>query len=97
LPTWVRWILVLVAAFLGATVVSTLLLLRCAPDTPADAAGEPYRPPASPDDSAAAVRAEMRNVDYHVDPDIVLQIRYLRGELVPSRGDAPVTFEDGRS
>jgi hypothetical protein len=39
----------------------------------------------------------MRNVDYHVDPEIVLHIRYLRGELVPSDDDGPPVFEDGSS
>ena len=39
----------------------------------------------------------MRNVDYHVDPDIVLHIRYLRGELVPARRGEPPVFEDGHS
>ena len=39
----------------------------------------------------------MRNVDYHVDPDIVLQIRYLKGALVPERKGEPPVFEDGRS
>jgi hypothetical protein len=97
LPTWGRWILLITAAFLGATVVSTLLLLQCAPGSAASNQVEPYRPPASPDDSAATVRAEMRHVDYHVDPDIVLHIRYLRGELVPLRDGEPAVFEDGRS
>jgi hypothetical protein len=36
-------------------------------------------------------------VDYHVDPDIVLHIRYLKGEMIPARADAPPVFEDGRS
>jgi hypothetical protein len=91
-----RWVLVLLAALAGATVLSTLLLLHCAPDG-AGADTLPYRPPARPDDSSATVRAEMRNVDYHVDPDIVLHIRYLRGELVPARPDDPPVFEDGAS
>lgn len=95
--TWGRWILLIAAAFVGATLVSTLLLLQCAPGSAASNPVEPYRPPPSPDDSAAAVRAEMRNVDYHVDPDILLHIRYLRGELVPSRDDKPPVFEDGNS
>ena len=93
--TWGRWFLVALAALIGATLVSTLLLLRCAPNGSSTAVG-PYTPPSSPDDSSQTVRAEMRNVDYHVDPDIVLHIAYLRGELVPSRG-APAVFEDGRS
>ena len=84
------------AALIGATLVSTLLLLQCAPGSSSRAAPT-YTPPPSPDDSARTVRAEMRNVDYHVDPDIVLHIRYLRGELVPSRDSEPAVFEDGDS
>ena len=91
--SWGRWILVALAALIGATLVSTLLLLQCAPSSPSADAAEPFEPPASPDDSAATVRAEMRNVDYHVDPDIVLHIRYLRGELIPAE-DVLRTFRD---
>jgi hypothetical protein len=93
---WGRWFLVALAALLGATVVSTLLLLQCGPSGPSAASVGPYTPPSAPDDSATTVRAEMRNVDYHVDPDIVLHIAYLRGDLVPARS-APAVFEDGRS
>ena len=39
----------------------------------------------------------MRNVDYHVDPETVLHIRYLRGELVSARRGEPPVFEDGNS
>jgi hypothetical protein len=95
--TWGRWILVIVAVLIGSTLLSTLLIMRCAPETPVATATEPYRPPVSPSDSSATVRAEMRNVDYHVDPDIVLHIRYLKGEMIPARADAPPVFEDGRS
>ena len=95
--SWARWTLLILAALVGSTLLSTLLLLQCAPTAPDTADRDPYRPPTSPADSAATVRAEMRNVDYHVDPDIVLHIRYLKGELVPVRAGEPPVFEDGRS
>jgi hypothetical protein len=93
--TWGRWILLLVAVLVGSTVLSTLLMLQCAPTAPATSDAEPYQPPSSATDTSATVTAEMRNVDYHVDPDVVLHIRYLRGELVPARKGEPPVFEDG--
>lgn len=91
---WGRWLLVAAAALVGSTLVSSLLLLRCAPEPPA-APAQPV--PAAPADTAGMVRTEMRNVDYHVDADIVLRIQYLRGHLVPVRaGEVPV-FENGES
>lgn len=95
--TWGRWILLILAVLLGSTLLSTLLVMQCAPDAPASSALDPYRAPASSSDSSATVRAEMRNVDYHVDPDIVLHIRYLSGALVPAHDSAPPVFEDGSS
>jgi hypothetical protein len=94
---WIRWGLLILAVLVGSTLLSTLLLVRCAPDAPSATAPETYKPPSSSDDSAASVRAEMRNVDYHVDPQTVLHIRYLRGELVPARRGEPPVFEDGNS
>jgi hypothetical protein len=94
LSLWGRWILLILAALIGATLVSTLLLLQCAP-TVAESTPEPYRPPAAASDSSRLVDAEMRNVDYHVDPDIVLHIRYLKGQLVPVEETTPPVFEDG--
>ena len=85
------------AALVGATLVSTLLLLQCAPASPTGANVPPYQPPSAPSDSAATVQAEMRHVDYHVDRDIVLQIRYLKGELVPAHAGEPPVFENGGS
>jgi hypothetical protein len=42
------------------------------------------------------VEAEMRNVDYHVDEQVVLRIDYLRGSLEPT-SDAPPWFDDPSS
>jgi hypothetical protein len=43
------------------------------------------------------VEAMMRNVDFHVDETIVLRIRYLRGQLRPTRVGSPAILDDGRS
>jgi len=90
------WAAVVLAALVGSTLLSTLLMLQCAPTTarPATASATP---PALAPDTATAVRAEMRNVDYHVDGDIVLHIRALRGSLVSTRAKDPPVFEDGNS
>jgi hypothetical protein len=50
----------------------------------------------TPQDGAAHVQAEMRHVDYRVDSTIVLQITYLRGELLPTT-DRPPYFDDKTS
>lgn len=92
---WGRWTLLVLAALVGSTLLSTLLVLQCAPTAPASSQSEPYRPPVAAADSSETVRAEMRNVDYHVDPDVILHIRYLKGALVPFSESTPPVFEDG--
>lgn len=87
----VRFLLLLVAVLLGATVLSTLLLLSCAPDRP-----DPAPAPRSwmvPRDSGHRVAARMRQVRYHVDDDIVLAIEYLKGALQPLPADSLPVFD----
>jgi hypothetical protein len=43
------------------------------------------------------VQTEFRNVDFHVGSGVVLHIRRLRGELVPTHEDVPPTFDDRSS
>jgi len=43
------------------------------------------------------VEAEMRNVLYHVDDQVVLRIAHLRGALDPTSRDAPPWFDDPKS
>src|SRR5262249_26534163 len=43
------------------------------------------------------VQIEMKNIDYHLDPETVLHIRNLRGALIATRYAVPVTFDDPRS
>ena len=89
-----RWILIILAVLIGSTLLSTLVLLQCAPDTPRPSGSAPLPVDA---DTTGAVQAEMRNVAYHIDSDIVLHIRYLRGQLLPTSRTRPPVFEDGAS
>ena len=43
------------------------------------------------------VQTAMRNVDFHVDETIILRIRYLRGQLIPTKPGAPAILDDPRS
>lgn len=43
------------------------------------------------------VQVQMRHVSLHLDASTVLEIRRLRGEMVPRRSPEPVTFDDSRS
>jgi hypothetical protein len=53
-------------------------------------------PDSTPRD-AEPIRVEMKNVDFHVDADIVLHIRRLRGALLRTRAEAPASFDDKQS
>jgi hypothetical protein len=55
----------------------------------------PARAPRSPRD-AAAPRCSFRNVNFVVEPDLVLQVHRLEGRFEPT-GDQPATFDDPRS
>jgi hypothetical protein len=57
-------------------------------------------PPASASGQAAetaAVQVQMRNVAFHVDPTVVLDIRYLRGTLRRTQPDRSPWLDDKRS
>ena len=43
------------------------------------------------------VQVQMRNVNFWVDRNIILQIRRLRGQMVPTQHNRPVTFDDSNS
>jgi hypothetical protein len=94
---WGRWVLLLVAVLIGSTLLSTLLTLQCAPTAGVASQPQPYQPPASAADTNSAVQARMRNVNYRIDPDIVLHIRYLKGTLAPANGSDLPVFENGRT
>lgn len=87
-----RWISLLLAVLLGSTVLSTLLVMRCAPEGPA----QPYavvEPDSAAPDSSSHIKVAMRKVNYHLDDDIVLELRYLKGEFIPREKKPPI-FED---
>ena len=44
-----------------------------------------------------AVEIQMRNVDFMLADDIVLEVRTLRGQLLPTKPCVPVTFDDSGS
>ena len=92
-----RWVLLVIAALLGATLVSSMLLMFCAPEAPPPASDPSYRPPQSPADTVHQVGAELRNVDYHVDPEVVLHVAYIQGSLVPEQGYPLPVFDDRES
>jgi hypothetical protein len=43
------------------------------------------------------VEVQIREVNLHLDRSTVLEIKTLRGQLVPTRRDRPVTFDDVNS
>ncbi|MEO8449689.1 MAG: hypothetical protein ABI647_07870 [Gemmatimonadota bacterium] len=67
------------------------------PPTDSSAATRRLLEAANATDSTGAVEAEMQNVDFHIEPGIVLQIARLDGSLTRAMKDRPVTFDDGRS
>jgi hypothetical protein len=46
---------------------------------------------------AGSVAIQMKNVDFRLASDIVLEVRSLRGELVRTNPEVPVTFDDNAS
>ena len=52
---------------------------------------------AQPDDPSGRVRTEMKGIDFRIDSEVVLEIRWLRGSLIPThQGQAP-WFDDPNS
>lgn len=88
-----RFLLILLAVLLGSTFLATGLVMYCAPQQPVVAA------PAAPvlPDTTRLVHAAMRNVNYRVDADIVMGIRYLIGSLVPAPEDSMPVFDQPES
>jgi len=72
-----------------------LTLLVSLPIVLAGDIGAPAKPGAWSD--SARVQVQMQHVDFHVDPTVVLHIRYLRGELIPTSESSPPYFDDKRS
>src|SRR5262245_14856513 len=64
---------------------------------PAPAPPEPPPPATSPPETPRPVQIEMKGVQLHVDDGIVLEVRSLRGEMVPTVRGQPPVFDDPRS
>lgn len=47
-----------------------------------------------PGEQAGAVAIQMKNVNFRLANDIVLEVRSLRGDLLPTKANVPVTFDD---
>lgn len=60
-------------------------------DTIHPVAGTPH--PREPG-SGGTVRAEMKGVDLRIDPSTVMEVRWLRGELLPTHEGKPPWFDD---
>jgi hypothetical protein len=80
------------------------MMTACSKDRPpaaAAASSEPAAsaaPPSFPrEQSRAPVQIEMKNVRLHADEGIVLEVRHLRGEMVPKAAGQPPVFDDQRS
>ncbi len=67
----------------GARCSWCLLLLLAIPGT--------AREPAAP---RGEVRTEMKGVDFRIDPELVLEVRHLRGALEPTHAGKPPWFDD---
>jgi|WetSurMetagenome_2_1015567.scaffolds.fasta_scaffold54917_3 hypothetical protein len=52
------------------------------------------KPAESHEPGEAETKVEMVNVNMHVDPALILQIRHLTGKFVPTRKGQPPTFDD---
>ena len=53
--------------------------------------------PHTDSDAAQPVQVQMRNVNFWADHNIILEIHRLRGEMVPTQHNRPVTFDDSNS
>lgn len=64
---------------------------------PGPLAGEKHAPEAPASGHTGAVEIQMRNVNFRLASDIVLEVRALRGQLQRTKVEVPVTFDDSSS
>jgi hypothetical protein len=64
---------------------------------PNPSAQEKQAPEGHDSGHAGAVEIQMRNVDFRLADDIVLEVRTLRGKLQRTKPEVPVTFDDSAS
>jgi hypothetical protein len=88
--------LLAVAAAAASAVAACAVQAWQAPGEAPDAAPNVTPNVTPPEASGAATRVAMRNVDFYVDPDVVLHIRRLEGTMRAKAG-GPVLFDDKRS
>jgi hypothetical protein len=85
----------------SALLVSTLALTACGPrqagssDPSAGAPGGKAK--TRPQASASEVRAQMQGINFRIDPEVVMEVRRLRGALEPVREGKPPWFDDPSS
>jgi hypothetical protein len=88
-PTLTKW-----PCVLKAIACATMLLWF---PGPAGSRTEEKRRPDDPRNRADAVEIQMRKVNYRLTPDVVLEIRSLRGQLERTNPELPVSFDDSSS
>jgi len=71
--------------------ICALALWFCGPRASPSAEEKPAQPQATP------VDIQMRNVNFRLTHDVVIEIRRLRGQLRRTKPDVPVTFDDSAS
>jgi hypothetical protein len=90
-----RW-----GARLSCLLLLILALTACSkrePPQPAQAGGPQASPAKEQPKSRSPVRTEMQGVNLRIDPEVVLEIRHLRGELEPTREGEPPWFDEPAS
>jgi hypothetical protein len=83
-------------------VAVTVLLAACSsnsrPQPPSPLPAHTAAQPAEPHQPVAAeTQIEMVNVNIHLDADLILHIRHLTGQFLPTRKGEPPTFDDNLS
>ena len=85
-------------AFLAAIAVMLWVLgFRPGQSAQKSRSGEPKPEQTKAPEHAGAVEIQMKNVNYRIARDIVLEVRALRGRLERTKADKPVTFDDSAS
>ena len=81
----------------GGAMLLAVWVFAIAQQKPAQQPAEQPAPQAQDSGHAGAVQIQMRNVNFRLARDIVLEVRTLRGELQRTKPEVPVTFDDPES
>jgi hypothetical protein len=79
------------------TLLLGLTVVGCGGDKAAASRPAPATPRPGEPGSGGTVRTEMRGVNLRIDPQTVMEVRWLRGELLPTREGRPPWFDDPSS